>query len=454
MFNKSVSEQKIIGFDRLMVRTTFYLGSLFGLIALIIYFYLNNLANQQVHELALKNAKVYSQVLTEFRSLYTSEVVVKAKSQGMMITHDYKNNRSAIPLPATFSMLLGNTMGDAQSNLSSRLYSEYPFPWREKNGGLKDKFAKDAWQALQAFPHRPFYKFEEYQGKISLRYARADLMRDSCTGCHNSHSDTPKSDWKTGDVAGVLEVIIPIELDLLSANSVIRQTLILLIAILLLSFIGIMSVLIGLNIKREEARNSALETKKVNKRLESEILSRKAVQEKLLEISVTDGLTDVFNRRKFDQEFDLQWRIGRRNQMPLSVIMLDVDHFKAYNDNYGHQGGDKVLIQIAQQGAAQVRRASDLFCRYGGEEFVILLANTNIEGAAILAEKVRAAIENLAIEHQYSSSASVVTVSIGIASLMPCGENSASELIVSAGTALYQAKQQGRNRSCIYQPEV
>lgn len=447
-------DKKRSGLDRLIAGSTLYLSSLFILTALIIYFYLNSLANEQVHVLALKNAKVYSRFLSEFRSLYTSEVVVKAQRQGMIITHDYKNTKTAIPLPVTLSMLLGNALQDANNNVSSRLYSGYPFAWRGNNGGLKDQFSIEAWQSLQEFPQRPFYKFENYQGKMSLRYATADVMREDCISCHNNHPDAPKNDWKTGDVRGVLEVIFPIELDLLSANAVIHQTLLLLVSILSLALLGIRSVLMGLHHKREEARCLEIEAKKVNKKLESEIINRKAAQEKLLDICLTDALTEVFNRRKFDQEFDLQWRIGRRNQMPLSVIMLDVDHFKAYNDNYGHQGGDKVLVQIAQQASAQVKRASDLFCRYGGEEFVILLANTNVEGALILAEKVRAAIENLAIAHQYSSTASIVTISLGIASLVPSGEINAAQLIVSADSALYQAKHQGRNRSCSYSEKV
>ena len=136
--------------------------------------HMQQLFTQQLHNTALKNAQLYTAVLTEIRSLYTSEVVSRAMLHGMTITHDYESNPQAIPLPATMSMLLGSRLGSQNRELRTRLYSPYPFPWRKQEGGLRDSFGEQAWQALQANPEQPFYRFEEQDGKLTLRYATAD----------------------------------------------------------------------------------------------------------------------------------------------------------------------------------------------------------------------------------------------------------------------------------------
>ena len=115
-----------------------------------------------------------------------------------------REREGAIPLPATLSMLLGNRLAEKEDHGQTRLYSPYPFPWRTKSGGLRDDYSRDAWKALNKRPDEPFYRFQDIDGRPSLRYATADLMRSSCVHCHNNHPDTPKHDWKEGDVRGVL----------------------------------------------------------------------------------------------------------------------------------------------------------------------------------------------------------------------------------------------------------
>jgi len=158
------------------------------------------------------NAKRYLEAISAFRSLYTSEVVIRAKKNGMQITHDYLNVENAIPLPATLSMALGQELGKTQSGARTFLYSPYPFPWRKKENKdiFTQNFATDAWQSLIKNPELPFYRFEKVNGQQSIRYAIADLMRPACIDCHNNHPDTPKNDWEIGDVRGVIEVILPI----------------------------------------------------------------------------------------------------------------------------------------------------------------------------------------------------------------------------------------------------
>ncbi|MEJ2394507.1 MAG: diguanylate cyclase [Candidatus Thiodiazotropha sp.] len=159
-----------------------------------------------------------------------------------------------------------------------------------------------------------------------------------------------------------------------------------------------------------------------------------------------DGLTGVANRRRGDAYLEEVWTRQRRQKQPLSIIMLDVDHFKAFNDNYGHQAGDDCLTAVAETAQAQLLRPDDLIARYGGEEFMLILPNTDSDGAARVGEKVRRAVEVLAITHAHSSAASVVTVSAGTATLVPDKEEGAEHLLREADIALYRAKRMGRNQ--------
>jgi diguanylate cyclase (GGDEF)-like protein len=126
--------------------------------------------------------------------------------------------------------------------------------------------------------------------------------------------------------------------------------------------------------------------------------------------------------------------------------MLDVDHFKAFNDNYGHQAGDDCLVNLANALQEQLQRPGDMLARYGGEEFMIILPNTDGDGAAALGEKLRQQIEDLAIEHAYSSTASAVTISVGAATVLPDANGTIEHLLREADIALYRAKQSGRNQ--------
>lgn len=171
---------------------------------------------------------------------------------------------------------------------------------------------------------------------------------------------------------------------------------------------------------------------------------------KLKQISITDGLTGLINRRHFDVAIKNEWRNGCRSDTLLSLIFIDIDYFKNYNDNYGHQKGDDCLQQVGRQLNANIKRPRDLVARYGGEEFVIVLPETDVQGAKGLAKKIGRSIEELNIPHAFSSAADVVTVSLGVATMQPSCGGSFSELIGRADTALYEAKNQGRNRTFLH----
>jgi len=163
-------------------------------------------------------------------------------------------------------------------------------------------------------------------------------------------------------------------------------------------------------------------------------------------LSSLDGLTGIPNRRQFDEMLALEWNRMAREKFPLSLIILDVDHFKLYNDRYGHLAGDSALRRVAAALAALLRRPADMVARYGGEEFAAILPGTNLDGARIVAENMRQTVANLGIEHLDSPVERVVTVSLGVSSVIPLPGCMPADLLQAADQGLYQAKQEGRNR--------
>jgi diguanylate cyclase (GGDEF)-like protein len=169
------------------------------------------------------------------------------------------------------------------------------------------------------------------------------------------------------------------------------------------------------------------------------------VEEYLSDLAINDGLTRIHNRRYFDEVLAVEWKRARREHSPLSLIMLDIDYFKKYNDTYGHQAGDESLIKVAKAISGTMRRPADMVARYGGEEFVVVLPNVGQEDAVKLSEKIRTTIEDLEIEHKLSSINKFLTMSLGVASIVPSRDSSPEELLKKADKSLYNAKIRGRN---------
>jgi len=161
---------------------------------------------------------------------------------------------------------------------------------------------------------------------------------------------------------------------------------------------------------------------------------------------MVDPLTKIANRRHFDTFLEKEWQRAMRSGLPLSLVVLDVDHFKLYNDTLGHPAGDACLQQVAQAIASHALRPTDLAARYGGEEFVLLFAETDGDSAHLLAESIRAHVESLQIPHPRSTTSAWLTVSIGVATIRPHQLDNIESLFVAADRAMYVAKEGGRNQ--------
>jgi diguanylate cyclase (GGDEF)-like protein len=183
-------------------------------------------------------------------------------------------------------------------------------------------------------------------------------------------------------------------------------------------------------------------------------LELKMQRDLLRDLSFLDGLTGLANRRRFDQFLDQEWRRSLRSRSPLSLILMDIDYFKAYNDAAGHLAGDDCLRRIAQTLAASAQRRGDLIARYGGEEFVCVLPDTDAAGALAISEQIQSLIADLALPHPRSEIAPLVTLSLGTTTQHAVLGKDFTSLIQAADLAMYRAKEQGRNQIVVWTEEI
>jgi PAS domain S-box-containing protein len=191
-------------------RTALVVGSLFLVVVIVTVSHVYFLQRDLVDASARQGSQLQAETLAALRAYYTSEVVERVRAHGVEVSHDYRDKPNAIPLPATFTIGLSERINLGGSGQVVRLYSDHPFPARRDRPSLDD-FELAALAALRERPEKPFARMEEFQGRPVLRYATADIMRSQCVDCHNHHPESPKTDWKVGDVRGVLEIIRPLD---------------------------------------------------------------------------------------------------------------------------------------------------------------------------------------------------------------------------------------------------
>jgi serine/threonine protein kinase len=207
--------------------------------------HLSRLSAQLVQATALQGAALEADILQQVQDFYSKVVVASVKDE-VQVTHRYAGIKGAIPVPASFMIDLGEHIRKSQTTaMFVRLYSDYPFRYRN-DGGPQDAFEQQALDKLRKTPDKPFFRFETYQGRKSLRYATARVMEASCVACHNSHKDSTRKDWKVGDVRGVLEIVRPLDQDILRTQTSLRDTFIYMLALsVLLVILAIASLKLG-----------------------------------------------------------------------------------------------------------------------------------------------------------------------------------------------------------------
>ncbi|MAT40112.1 MAG: hypothetical protein CL946_10970 [Ectothiorhodospiraceae bacterium] len=246
----------------------------------IIMLHLNRLSTQIKESVSLQDAEMYSNALSEFRSFYGSEIVARVRgSQDVEITHDYTSRERAIPIPATMSLELSKRLSDRGEGLKIRIYSDFPFPWRVKDGGAKDPFEEEALSILRSDPTKSYHSFEEYKGELALRFTQAAVLDSSCVDCHNKHPQSPKRDWKVGDVRGVQEIIMPLGKEAGKIRAGLMESFGIMMTITLLG-LGFLAIVInGLRRSIRETNRLADQQRVVNEELEVQIGERLRAEE-------------------------------------------------------------------------------------------------------------------------------------------------------------------------------
>ena len=385
--------------------------------------------NRLVETQALQSSQAYVKTLKTSWDLYHQAIVQPLQDvDGVTISPQYQTLEGGIPAPATYILQLSKRLQNVPGNPQFFLHSEYPFPNRQGDEE-PDQFQQDALAYFQANPSASFYRQQMIDGFMTFNYAEPLIMEASCVACHNSSPESPKQDWQTGAIAGVIAVRQPLNSMVQQVN---REARFLGLGIGLLTTIG----LVGGGLVRIYGIH-------LQQRLQDELQQKTIALERL---DLTDPLTQVANRQQFSEALNKEWRRVWRRNGNLSLLVCDVDYFKLYNDAYGFPAGDRCLQAIAQTMQRQLKRAGDLVARMGEDEFYIILPETTASEAEEVAAIILDAIHHLKLAHAKSSVSPYVSVSIGIASTVPTRDHQPNELIRLAEQALHEdAKLQGGN---------
>ena len=312
-----------------------------------------------VESQAMQYAMVSVKTLNEARRLYSQNVIRRLEEiDDVTVSPEYHSISGGIPNPATYTIELGDSLSDKSAGMLFRLYSEYPFPNRKKTGGPQDRFEREALNYLKQYPQKSFYRKEYIGDRLVFRYTEGVLMEASCVACHNALPNSPKKNWKLGELRGIVQITQPLDNILLIAQDGLKT---IYIALTIIFSIAISGLVLVLGRFRE-----------TNRRLEEKVIKRTIALHRL---ATTDALTKLANRRQFDKILEREWQRSSLTKQSLSLILCDVDYFKKYNDTYGHQAGDNCLRAVAQVLQKNIEYPGAVAARYGGEEFAIILPN-------------------------------------------------------------------------------
>lgn len=378
------------------------------------YVGLHNSALKAVEHTALQSARAMAMTMNAARIHYNKNVAKKLSSHPEIhIGANYQDDPMAIPNPATFTIEIAELVSQQQPNIRVRMYSEHPFPHREQNGGPQTDFevsALETFRLQKANGQQPEAVFASIHvaGKLEFDYIEPLVMQEACIECHNQLIDSPKRDWKIGDIRGGLSIR-----HVMVDNSAFEK--LENIAMISIAFIATFSTIMLIWNFRQ---------------------SRKQLQsstQNFLKIANSDPLTGLLNRRGFEQAIQHSWREHRNNKQYMSIIYCDLDNFKTLNDQHGHATGDMQLINAAGIISTTLRQGIDFAARIGGDEFVIVLSNTNQSGAKKVAKRLLDSGKTIEGDHP-------LEWSLGIACARVNSGISATTLISWADKAMYQAK--------------
>ncbi len=288
----------------------------------------SHLSWQLIQSQALRNAEATLQTMQQAQALYSDEAVTRARPiPGITITHNYTEVEGGIPLPATYLIQLADRISENnQEGVVTRLYSDYPFPWRS-DGGPRDDFEARALTQVRSHPQDPYYSFETFQGRQSLRFAAPSIMKDSCVQCHNNHPDSPKTNWQVGDVRGVLEVIQPLDQYIAATHRGLRGNFAMMGS---LSFLGICGLTLSVGRLRQESRL-------LEKRVRERTASLNQANEQIQSLNERLKAENLRMSAELDVTRRLQNMILPHPHELSSISDLDID---GYMDPAEEVGGD------------------------------------------------------------------------------------------------------------------
>lgn len=248
-------------FTQLLIRRTILILAILFVAGLAgALFNMSRLSSDLIRSQAVQTSALYAQAIKEARTLYSKNAVSRLSDiHGVSVAPNYANVPGGIPLPATFLIELSESISQQNPGMSVRLYSDYPFPWRQQEGGPRDQFEKDALHYLEQHPTENFVRIESFQGRSALRYAEADLMQPSCVACHNTHPDSPKRDWQVGEVRGIMEITRPLDSFIAQTRDGLSDTFVMLSALLMLALLGIALVITRLRQTSKELELRVIE---------------------------------------------------------------------------------------------------------------------------------------------------------------------------------------------------
>jgi len=355
------------------------------------------LANKTSETIVTQDAMIYAESLEKFGAFYSSEIVARLKSKGIHISQDYKNQEGAIPFPATLSIDLSKELSKSEYGLQVRLFSNYPFPWRKQEGGPHDSFESDALQFIEHHPTRTFTRFEPVEENFSLRFAQAVIMKESCVDCHNTHPDSPKTDWRVGDVRGIQEVIFPLG----KVKTAVRQGLLstfMIMTLITSTVLGLLALVIKeLRRSLQQVKTLASETEQINK----ELSKTNAAYRRFLPFEFLNALK---------RESIIHVQLGDHIELQMSVLFSDLRSFTTLSENMTPQENFHFLNNYLSQMGPTIRNNRGFIDKYIGDAIMALFQHEADDA-------VKAGIAMLQALHEYNltlTQAGHVTIQMGI----------------------------------------